>query len=57
MQEERFRRAMEALAQSLQDPDHWVCVAAAAALDALHWQPTDERLRATQARLLKEAKP
>ena len=48
-------RAIQALAQSLQDPDHWVSVAAAVALDALRWQPADERQRATQAQLLKEA--
>ena len=49
-------RAIDALAQALQDPDHWVCVAVAGALDALHWQPADERQRAAQARLLKEIK-
>ena len=43
------------LAQSLQDPDHWVCVAAASALDALHWQPSNPGQRALQARLLEDA--
>jgi HEAT repeat protein len=43
------------LAQSLQDPDRWVCVAAARSLDVLHWQTADPGQRALQARLLAEA--
>jgi HEAT repeat protein len=51
------QRVMEALVQCMQDPDHWVCVAAARALEMLRWKPADEWQSSSHAQLIKEVLP
>ncbi len=49
------QRVMEALVQSMQDPDQGVCIAAARALDSLRWKPAEDWQGAMHQRLMKGA--